>query len=235
MQNRLNVNVGTASHTDADVRGLHRRIARNYLPNRNLYWHARAKFATDPMYAAVAGALAGSTAPLLDLGCGIGLLAQFLRAHGVAVDYLGVDNDEGKVAAASAAARAANLDGVRFACMDLARDFPQHRGSVTLLDVLQYLDEPERVHLLEAASACIVPDGRLVIRTGLEDGNWRTRFTRGIDRVAASVHWMNTGPRGYPTRAMLETLLARLGMRTSLYACAGRLPFNNWLIIAERA
>ncbi|HEX7915061.1 class I SAM-dependent methyltransferase [Rudaea sp.] len=199
------------------------------------YWYARCKLATDPLYAAVGDALRETIAPLLDLGCGIGLLAHTLRARGFAGSYAGIDNDANKIAAARAAAEHADLDDVRFACVDLTREtFPAHRGSVALLDVLQYLPPQAADELIERAAACIVPGARLVIRSGLDDADARTRFTRAMDVFSRGIGWMNTAPKRYPTRAGLEALLARCGLSASFAPLSGRLPFNNWLIVAER-
>jgi SAM-dependent methyltransferase len=218
------------STADAPWRG----IAARFLPNRTHYWYVRSKFATDPLYDGVCAALIGMRAPLLDLGCGIGLLAHCLRAKGIDLDYFGVDNDAGKIAAARAAADRAGITAARFECVDLATSFPAHSGNVCLLDVLQYLDEPERSALLEAALERVAPGARLVLRTGVEDGNWRTHVARGVDRAASWARWMNTGPKRYPTRVALESAFARHGMRATWHPSWGRMPFNNWLVVAER-
>lgn len=209
-------------------------IADRYLPNRNQYWYVRGKFATDPLYEDVCAALADARAPLLDLGCGIGLLVHCLRARGIPLAYRGVDNDAAKIESARRAAARAGLDAVRFDCVDLAASFPDHCGNVCLLDVLQYLDEPQRLALLEAALERVAPGARLILRTGVEDGGWRTRIARGVDRVAAWGGWMNAPPKRYPTRAALECAFARHGMRATWRPSWGRMPFNNWLLVVER-
>jgi len=210
-------------------------IARAYLPRHALYWYARGKLASDPLYAGVGAVLRETHVPLLDLGCGIGLLAHTLRAQGFAQGYVGVDNDAKKIAAASDAAERGSLRDVRYDCIDLANEpFPTHRGSVALLDVLQFVPEPAATELIERAAACIVPGARLVIRSGLENADARTRFTRAVDWLSRSVGWMNAAPKHYPTRAGLESLLARCGLRARFAPLSGRLPFNNWLIVGER-
>jgi SAM-dependent methyltransferase len=212
-----------------------RHVAEAYRRRQHHYFYARGKLATDPLYAGVGAALSGTQAPLLDLGCGIGLLAHTLRAQEFAGDYLGVDNDAKKIAAARDAAERAGLRDVRYNCIDLATEpFPSHRGSVALLDVLQFVPEPAATELIELAAACIVPGARLVIRSGLENADARTRFTRAVDWMSRSVGWMNAAPTHYPTRAGLESLLARCGLRTRFAPLSGRLPFNNWLIVGEK-
>ncbi len=101
------------------------RIARAFLPthplgNRWDYYYTRAKLGSDPLYPGVLQALRGSRAPVLDLGCGLGLLAHALRQDGQAMDYRGVDNDAAKIRRAKVVAARARLGDVEFALVDLA-------------------------------------------------------------------------------------------------------------------
>ncbi|HOX70606.1 MAG: class I SAM-dependent methyltransferase [Dokdonella sp.] len=211
-----------------------RDIARQYLPQRTHYYYARIKLATDPLYAGAGAALAGTREPLLDLGCGIGLLAHALRAQGFHADYRGVDIDEAKIASANAACARAKLVGVHFESRDLATGFPDHRGSVALLDIVQFLPPEAQEALLERSIASLTPDGVLVMRTGLQREGWRLRFTRAVDRLARLSRWMNVGPQRYPSRADLEQRFDRHGLRATYRRLHGRLPFENWLICASR-
>ncbi len=211
-----------------------RDIARHYLPRRPHYWYARIKLATDPLYSGVGAVLAGTREPLLDLGCGIGLLAHALRAQGFAGDYRGVDIDDGKIASAREAAGRARLTCAGFESLDLARGFPVHRGSVALLDIVQFLPPAAQEILLESAIASLTPGAILVMRSGLQREGWRLRFTRGVDRFARLTGWMNVGPQRYPRRDELEQRFARHGLNASFTPLHGRLPFENWLICARR-
>ena len=220
-------------------RGTAARLATAYRPrrwfgNRWNYFYSRTKLATDPLYPAVADALRGSTAPLLDLGCGIGLLALALRHAGVALPYRGVDFDAAKIAQAREAAARAGLRDVAFDVVDLAGGLPRHAGSVALLDVLQYLDPDGQARLLEGAIGLLAPGGRLVIRSGLDDGGARIRTTGAFDRFANRLGWMKTPPQRYPREHELRAALARAGLRGTFRPLRGNMPFNNFLIVAER-
>ena len=165
------------------------RIARAFLPprwygNRYHYYYSRAKLRSDPLYPGVVDALRDSRAPLLDLGCGIGLLAHALRVAGIDVAYRGVDNDAAKIAQARLAAARAGLHGVAFDVVDLAQGMPAHSGSVAILDVLQFVPAQAQDAILDAAIARIADGGVLVIRTGLDDGSTRARTTRRIDAIS---------------------------------------------------
>jgi len=161
------------------------RIARAFLPprwygNRYHYYYSRAKLRSDPLYPGVVDALRDSRAPLLDLGCGIGLLAHALRVAGIDVAYRGVDNDAAKIAQARLAAARAGLHGVAFDVVDLAQGMPAHSGSVAILDVLQFVPAQAQDAILDAAIARVADGGMLVIRTGLDDGSTRARTTCGF-------------------------------------------------------
>ena len=181
-----------------------RDIARQFLPRRPHYYYARIKLATDPLYTGVGEILRSTREPLLDLGCGIGLLAHALRAQGFAGSYRGVDLDAHKIDSAKAAADRAGLEAVRFERVDLAAGFPIHRGSVALLDIVQFLPPNAQAALLDAAIESLTPGAMLVMRSGLNRSGWRLRFTRGIDHLARFTRWMNVGPQRYPSREDLQ-------------------------------
>lgn len=216
-----------------------RSIARAFLPasklgNRWNYHYAQGKLRSDPLYPGVADALRGTTAPLLDLGCGLGLLAHTLRAEGIALPYRGVDVDAKKIAKARDAAARAGLGEVAFETVDLSREWPAHTGSVTILDVLQYLAPGAQEATLEAAIAMLAPGARLVIRTGLDDGGGRARFTHFADLVGRLSGWMYSAPRRYPRGDALRAKLEGAGLQVDFVSLRGDTPFNNWRVVARR-
>lgn len=204
------------------------------LGNRWDYYYCRGKLASDPLYPGICDALRGSDAPLLDLGCGLGLLAHALRADGIALPYTGVDNDAGKIARARAAVAHRPLPEVAFAHVDLAREIPAHRGSVAILDVLQFIPVAAQARILDAAIAMLTPGARLVMRTGLDDGGGRARITRAVDVFSRVLGWMNAGPRHYPDADELRARFAAAGLTSEFTALYGRTPFNNWRVVATR-
>ena len=215
-----------------------RRIASAFAPehwhgSRTHYYYARTKLRTDPLYPGVIDALRGSSAPLLDLGCGLGLLAHALRAAGIDLPYRGVDNDAPKIAAAQRAAANAALAGVAFDCMDLARALPAHRGSVAILDVLQFVPPEAQDRILDATIAMLEPGARLVIRTGLDDGSARARTTRRIDSLSRALGWMNAGPKRYPNAAALRARFDAAGLESEFTPLYAGTPFNNWRVVAS--
>ncbi len=196
------------------------------------YHYSLAKLRSDPLYPGVCEALRDSTLPLLDLGCGLGLLAHALRADGIALRYRGVDNDANKIAGALRASHRQGLADASFECIDLANTLPDHHGSVAILDVLQFLAPDDQQRTLEAAIAMLVPGARLVIRTGLDDGSRRARVTRAVDVFSRVIGWMNAGPRSYPDPEGLQQRFDAAGLITRFTPLYGNTPFNNWLVVA---
>ena len=227
--------------TDAAQRPLPReraeRIAAAFLPgsvfgNRYHYYYARTKLRSDPLYPGVCEALRGTRAPLLDLGCGLGLLAHAIAQDGIGLRYFGVDNDARKIQGARRAAARAGLADAGFETLDLAGSLPPHRGSVAMLDVLQFFDPPRQREVVDAMAGMLEPGARLVIRTGLDDGSRSARITRTTDHLARLVGWMNAAPRHYPETGMLRARFDAAGLHSTFAPLAGDTPFNNWLIVA---
>ena len=174
-------------------------------------------------------------APLLDIGCGLGLLAHVLHQHGNVLAYHGLDIDADKVARAERASARAALPHARFTCVDASAALPAHHGNVALLDVLQYLPAPAQTRLLHGAAARVAPGARLVIRTMLADNSGRDRTTRITDMLAHLVGWMGTRPRHYPDAGSLRAPLESAGLQLRMTPLYGNTPFNNWLIVGDRA
>jgi SAM-dependent methyltransferase len=214
------------------------RIARAFLPphplgNRWDYYYTRAKLSSDPLYPGVLQALRGSSAPVLDLGCGLGLLIHALRLDGQTIAYRGVDNDASKVRRAIEVAARNGLHEASFEVVDLAQGPPPHAGSVAILDVLQYLSADEQAKLIADAVAMLTPGACLVIRTALGDDSHRGRTSRITDRLANLIGWMQFRPKCYPDADKMRAQLEAAGLQVSFAPLYGNTPFNNWLIVAS--
>lgn len=216
-----------------------KRIASAFLPdwplgNRYHYYYARAKLRSDPLYPGACEALRGTRAPVLDLGCGLGLLAHALHEEGLGLRYFGVDHDARKIVDARRAASRRGLADAGFETLDLSRTLPPHRGSVAMLDVLQFFTPERQQAIVDGMIGMLEPGTRLVIRTGLDDGSRRGHVTRVTDRLSHLLGWMKSAPRHYPDPARLRACFDAAGLRSEFSPLAGDTPFNNWLVVAAR-
>jgi SAM-dependent methyltransferase len=209
-----------------------RRIVARYRRWRHRrYVHG--KLTWDPMFEAAVPLFAGSTHPLLDIGCGLGLLGQYLRESGFRTPYFGVDPDGAKIEEARSAAMSDALE-LDFATVDAA-SLPPFRGDVALIDVLHYLPEALQQQALANAASRVAPDGLLVIRNVLRDASWRFRLTVAEERFLAALGWMRFATGHFPRREDIEAPLAALGFDVRVEPLWGRTPFNSYLIVARRA
>ena len=118
--------------------------------------------------------------------------------------------------------------------LDLSKALPPHRGSVAILDVMQFFEPARQVAIVDALVAMLDPGAVLVIRTGLDDGSPRARITRAGDFLARGLRWMNAAPRHYPEAAMLRARFEAAGLRSEFTPLYGDTPFNNWRVVAWR-
>lgn len=196
-------------------------------------WYVACKLATDPLYPGVYQVLRETARPLLDVGCGMGLLAFYLRRRGWSPAITGVDFDERKIATASALADGFGSD-LAFLQGDVADSLPPHLGSVSALDILQYFPIDARDALLRQCATRVAEDGVLVIRSGIWDESMRFRVTRSVDRIASRVKWIKVQPIRYPRRGELEQVLGGCGLCGCFNPLWGHTPFNSWLGVFRR-
>jgi 2-polyprenyl-3-methyl-5-hydroxy-6-metoxy-1,4-benzoquinol methylase len=207
------------------------RIAARYRLRRHRSY-VRSKLRWDPLFAGVAPLFVGSSRPLLDIGCGLGLLGQYLRERGFRAPYLGLDLDERKIEEARLAASGDGLD-LEFAAGSAA-SLPGFLGDVALLDVLHYMPaEAQQRTLVEVASR-VAPDGILVIRNVLKDGSWRFAATVAQERFSGALGWMRFPACHFPEREEIESPLRAMGFATHVVPLWGRTPFNSYLFVARR-
>jgi 2-polyprenyl-3-methyl-5-hydroxy-6-metoxy-1,4-benzoquinol methylase len=192
------------------------------------------KVKTDPLYGAVYDELAGSALPLLDLGCGLGLLAFYLRERGLEFPIHGLDYDPRKIASATKVAASLSHRALHFATHDAREGLPAHQGNVTILDILQFFTPAEQEVLLGLAVERVAAGGKLVIRSGLRDDSRRFKVTVFCDYVAKATAWMKAAPTHYPAAVDFERLLAPHG-RLRISPLWGGTPFNNHLIVLEKS
>lgn len=196
--------------------------------------YVNAKLRSDPLYQAVFDELNGTPLPLLDLGCGLGVLAFYLRDKGIEVPIHSLDYDERKIDEANLKAKEEGINGLSFAFHDAREGLPDHEGNVTILDILQFFS-PEQIHtLLTQAADRVAPGGKLVIRSGLKDDSWRFKVTVAGDLLAKCTFWMKAAPMHYPTAEDFRASLSPHG-EVSISPLWGSTPFNNHLIVLSKA
>ena len=134
------------------------------------------------MYAAVRERLRGTPHPVLDVGCGIGLMAFHLREQRIrAADHRHRSRrGEDRRGERDARVRRHPLHDRRRARRD-----SDAGSSVVLLDVLHYFDAEEQARILDNVARAVPPGGVAIIRDAVRDGSWRYRATYAAGAVRA--------------------------------------------------
>lgn len=198
-------------------------IAARY-PSAFLRAYVRAKVRIDPVYAAVFERISGSTDPLLDVGCGVGILAAYLRARGFTAPIRGIDHDERKVIVAARVVQDAT-----FEVADARRTIATG-GTVVLLDLLHYFRSDDQAAILAAAAATA---RTVIIRDAVRDGSWRYRLTYAQETFSRVVRWLRAERLHFPARDEITRPFASFDAEAvPLY---GRTPFNNYLFVFRRS
>jgi SAM-dependent methyltransferase len=206
--------------TTDDVAG---RIAARY-PSAFLRWYVRAKVRIDPVYAAVFDRIRDSSDSLLDVGCGVGVLAAYLRARGFAAPIRGIDHDERKVTVATGVVQDATFE------IGDARTAIATGGTVVLLDLLHYFRGGDQADILAAAAANATT---IIIRDAVRDGSWRYRLTYAQETFSRLVRWLRAERLHFLTRD--EIMQPFAGFDAEVVPLYGKTPFNNYLFVFRRS
>lgn len=201
-------------------------ISRRYR-SRFLQGYVKSKVASDPVYRAALARLRGVDGPVLDVGCGIGLLGQIIRAAGLATEVVGIDFDERKIESAREAT--AGIPALRFELGD-ARQRIDFAGSVVLLDLLHYFRDDEQRTILENAASYARPGDLVIVRDCIDDGSWRYRATWLEETLATSLGWLRGERLNFPTAASIAAPFRGRGFDEEIVPLWGRTPFNNHLL-----
>jgi 2-polyprenyl-3-methyl-5-hydroxy-6-metoxy-1,4-benzoquinol methylase len=207
-----------------------RAAAARYRRWPNLYCYAVGKIGFDPAYPFVASTLRASQHPLLDLGCGVGLLACYLRANGHAAPILGLDVDEEKIAIARQVLGAGNQE---FRAGN-ALDFPEHSGDIVMLDVLHYFNDVDQQQLLKKIAASIAPDAVALIRLALHEPNWRFAATKLEEWFVHFSGWIPQRGANFPTRDEVFLSFKEEDLIGDIRPMWGWTPFNSYLFTFRR-
>jgi len=202
------------------------RIARRF-ESRFLQGYVRGKLKSDPVYPAVFERLASVSGPILDLGCGLGLLGLYLRERGATQEVVGVDFDPRKVEAGRRAL--SGIEGLSMRQGD-ARSRADFRGSVAMLDLLHYFNDEEQRQIIANAADCARPGEVVVIRECLRDDTWRYRLTWLEETFATSIGWLKGERLNFPRRSSICEEFRRRGFEDEVVPLWGRTPFNNYLL-----
>jgi len=169
------------------------------------------KLRLDPIYRHI-DELVPQTGPVLDLGCGYGLITHILARKSLERSITGVDFDARKIRVAQ---QTVGLNGnISFELHDLLEwDYPQV-DTIILVDVLHYWCEDKQRMILSKVSKCLRPGGILIFRDGLASPALNHRLVRWSERFSCIVGQNRAGDGlFFGDREFYVTTLERQGLR----------------------
>lgn len=192
------------------------------------------KLGSDPLFPLAYELLRDSDAPILDVGCGVGLLAFYLRERGLKQALTGVDIDERKIRRAIESAARGRYAELCFAVQDVAHELPPACGNVAVFDLLHYLPRAAQQHLSRQLAARVAPGGVLLLRECPRDNSARYHATYVAEVFAQMISWNWTAPLHFPTSDSINDAFNEREFDREVRPAWGRTPFNNRLFIFRR-
>ena len=162
---------------------------------------------------------------VVDLGCGMGLLAHLLVAGHPGRRVLAVDHDAERVEMLRASAAGLPIE-TRLEDMATAL-LPACRG-IALVDVLHYLDADAQEALIARAVAALEPGGTLVLRDPDPEAGWRYHAARLHELLAVGIGWTQARIASFRGGREWAALLRAHGLE------ARRLPLKRASPYADR-
>ncbi|HYE35734.1 methyltransferase domain-containing protein [Methylocaldum sp.] len=198
----------------------------------------RGKLRHDPVYAYLLSnpAWLPRTGPVLDLGCGRGILMSLLsEARKLALTPFGDmclkgielrPND-------AAAARLALGDDAEIMIADVRTAPLPECGTVVLLDLLFYLGGEDQDRLLKRIAEILPGDGVLVMREPDAGAGLRFQATRAAERLCALARGHFRQRHHYRSETEWRGLLEAFGFSVETVSMSEGTPFANVLFIAR--
>ena len=200
--------------------------------SRFLRHYVSRKIRSDPVYPTVFEAVRSSTEPLLDVGCGVGLLAFYLRERGFENPIVGLDRDTRKIGAAQRIATGYREIDLR--TQDLRDQLPEFSGTIAMLDILHYLPPADQNDLLSRVAERIAPGAMLVLRDCPRDPGFRYAATFLAEKFAQLISWNVSAPLHFPSRDSILKNFPPNEFTHDMNPLWGATPFNNHFFIFRR-
>ena len=190
------------------------------------------KIRSDPAYPAVYESVRSSREPLLDIGCGVGLLGFYLRERGFENPIIGLDRDARKIRTAQQVAAA--YPEMDFRARDLRDGLPEFSGTIAMVDILHYLPPVDQEILLSRLAEQVAPGAVLVLRDCPSNRGFRYIATFLAEKFAQLISWNVSTPLYFPSRDSILKNFSPDEFTHETKPLWGTTPFNNYLFTFRR-
>jgi len=164
---------------------------------------------------------------IIDIGCGYGLLVNFLALRSSKRNVAGIDLSVGRISVAQKTSD--NRKKIRFKLMD-ALDLELGKyGTVIMSDFLHHLDREAQEELLARCYKRLPPAGLLIIEEVDNRPLWKYWFAIMSDKI------LNVGERQFfRNRYDFQELLQRIGFHVKTKKIDKDIPLSDVLFICKK-
>ena len=164
---------------------------------------------------------------IIDVGCGYGLLANFLILRSSKRDVTGVDLSEKRIGIAQK-----TTDNRKKICFKLVNVLDLQLGkycAMVMSDFLHHIDYEAQEELLTRCYQKITPGGLLIIEEVDNKPLWKYCFNTVVDRM------LNIGERiFFRNQREFQELLERIGFQVSIKKAHKGLPLSDVIFICRK-
>ncbi len=173
--------------------------------------------------------------PILEIGCGHGLLSAYLAMASPEREVVGIDVDGAKI---RAAARAAARSGrhLRFDVM-VPGELPQGPwGGIAVVDVLYLMQPADQEELLQRAARLLAPGGVLVVKEMALEPRWKFLIMRMQEVAAVRLAGITVGATlAFVPPARAAGWLTSAGLSVDCTPLHAGYPHPHHLLVARRS
>jgi dolichyl-phosphate beta-glucosyltransferase len=173
--------------------------------------------------------------PILDLGCGHGLLALTAALESSSREVLAVDHDDARILLAHTAAQGVSNIRVQKGSLLEPPRLSKPYAAVTAIDVMHYFSPTLQESILKNLYDLLNTGGTLLVREVNPNGGWISKWNRIYEKIATGIGFTQAEPQGlhFRTQEGWETLLSSIGFKVRSERCSSFL-FADILYTCER-
>ncbi|MEY3480312.1 MAG: hypothetical protein RIQ71_1087 [Verrucomicrobiota bacterium] len=210
-------------------------ISRAFRGGPWLRGYVNGKLRSDPVFATALRVIGGSALSVLDLGCGLGLLGLWLRAHHVRSPYRGCDLGGWKITAGNEVALRMGFADFALKEADMCRFLCEEPSFICAFDVIHYLPVSVQSDFLRRLGAAARSGSTVLLRTGVRGCGWRTGATVLEECWTRSTGWIRGGRVNFPRLEDVRRLFESEGCCVRSRPLWGRTPFSShWFEVSAR-
>lgn len=205
-------------------------ISRAYGSSRWLRGYVSGKIKWDPVYPLARREIIHRDQPVIDIGCGIGLLGISMRAAGISLRYRGTDISAWKVNAGKEAVRYYGFENAGFEVCGALSTTITPGATVCMFDVLHYLDAAEQQRMLEQLADAAEAGSLVLLRTALRGTGWRYAATLIEEWWTRATGWIRGGQINFPSQEEILGVFEDRGLFAEISPLWGKTPFASYLV-----